>query len=210
MGSADTDNGYTAARSLYGSQNVFGDSEGEEKKMNRMVCFTLIVIPDLFTTSKCLQEELQAVLVKYPHAKIVIIGLPGGTKTLYPEKLLLTPALHSTAILKILCHLYEEKRIFSGNDDDNGCSDRNKTDSFGNTINTNNHRNNSHNNTGNLTTNHGSVVDREEVVYFLGFGVGVFSLLRFVTLSLPDLPWLTGRARCVLAVNGVTRLTRQE
>ena len=154
-----------------GNNGNENENEDEKDKINRMSAFTLIVIPNLFMTINTVENETKIILVKYPYAKIIIIGLPGSPKTIWPTEIKLTPTLHSTAIQKILNFLYEEKRFFSDYEKKVGDGP-------------------------------------EEPVFFLGFGTGVFCLLKYLTEKVPFLPWLVGRVRCVCAVNGVIRLTR--
>ena len=83
------------------------------KKIDRSVSFTVILNPDLFMTSDSLEKDLKSILIKFKYAKIIIIGPIGSTYTLWPKSTVLTPALHSTSLSKLLIHLYSEKRFFN-------------------------------------------------------------------------------------------------
>ena len=47
-----------------------------------------------------------------------------------------------------------------------------------------------------------------EPVYFMGFGTGVMSLSRFVTMYMPGLPWLEPTFRAVILVNGLLKINK--
>jgi hypothetical protein len=77
--------------------------------------FTLVVVPDLFMTLDTLQSLLKALLVKYPFARLVLVGLPGLPNTIWPSDCKLSPDLQARGINRLLIHLHSTYRMYSGN-----------------------------------------------------------------------------------------------
>lgn len=67
--------------------------------------FILVVIPDLFMTLEAMYRQIKDLLISYPYAKIVLVGLPGMPNTVYPEGWILNADLHSKCIAKLLDYL---------------------------------------------------------------------------------------------------------
>lgn len=75
--------------------------------------FTLVVIPDLCMTLDTLQFNLESLLLIYPFARLVLVGLPGLPNTLWPSDVILDPELHSKCIGRLLLHLHTSHRLTS-------------------------------------------------------------------------------------------------
>jgi chemotaxis protein histidine kinase CheA len=88
----------------------FNEDVGTHHK-DRFVAFTLIVFPTLFSSLETLQHQLEQILVKYPWARIVLVGYPGMPNTAWPEGWILNTDLHSRTVLKLLQHLHVERRL---------------------------------------------------------------------------------------------------
>jgi hypothetical protein len=149
--------------------------------VDRWMAFTLIVVPDLFMSLEAMQIQLEMLLVKYPLARLVLIGLPGLPNTLWPSDCVLTPKLHTSAIEKLLVHLYDTNRLSYEEEVLDG-----------------------------KVRNEVRRIEKGggEPVFLMGFGTGVHTLLRFVSLNLPDLPWLESRVKAVCIVNGVIKMNK--
>lgn len=88
------------------------NSRGNSKK-DKKLSFTVVVVPDLFMTLDTLQQHFDPLLLRYPHAKIVLVGLPGLPHTVWPREWILNPDLHSRSIAKLLQHLQTTEQINS-------------------------------------------------------------------------------------------------
>jgi hypothetical protein len=93
-----------------GASHIDVDEEGEPKP-DRWVAFTLVLIPDLFMTLDTLQKAFERLLVKYPHSRIVLVGLPGLPNTVWPKGWSLNPDLHARAIAQLMQFLRKTKRL---------------------------------------------------------------------------------------------------
>ena len=140
---------------------------------NRWIAFTLVVVPDLFTTLDALEAHFKPLLVKFPLARLVLVGLPGLPNTLWPTHWTLNPDLHARSIAKLLQHLHATHRL--------GPAAR-------------------------LPAHMDRAEGDAEPVFFMGLGVGGYSLAQFATVFLPPLLWLKERARVVILVNSVLKL----
>lgn len=80
-------------------------------KPDRWVAFTLVLIPDLFMTLDALENALGPLLTKYPHARIVCVGLPGLPNTVWQNGWVLSPDLHARSISMLLQHLKQKHRL---------------------------------------------------------------------------------------------------
>jgi hypothetical protein len=80
---------------------------------DRFVAFTLIVFPTIFSSLETLQHQLQQILIKYPWARIVLVGYPGLPNTAWPEGWVLNTDLHSRTVVKLMQHLHIERRLSS-------------------------------------------------------------------------------------------------
>lgn len=134
------------------------------QKVDRWVSFTLIIIPDLFSTLDSLQNHLEGILVKYPLARLIFVGLPGLPHTTWPEGWVLNSDLHSRSIAKLLVYLKKEGRIGGSNS--------------------------------------------SEPVFMMGFGLGAYSLSRFIVNFLPGMSWLESRLKVVSFVNGILKFNK--
>ena len=135
--------------------------------------------------------ELKPILIKFPSATIVIIGLPGSSGTVWPRGTPLSPELHSTAITKIVSHLQNRDRFFSLGS--GGLAERKR--SRERTRETYRDR------------DRGRIRFRDPVL-LLGFGIGGHSLLHFVASSLHAIPMMADRIKCLIVVNAVLTLSR--
>jgi multidrug efflux pump subunit AcrA (membrane-fusion protein) len=73
--------------------------------------FVLVVIPDLFMTLESMHIQMKDLLISYPYAKIVLVGLPGMPNTVYPEGWILNADLHSKCIAKLLDYLQRKEKF---------------------------------------------------------------------------------------------------
>jgi hypothetical protein len=111
---ADTNGSINGHSTTNGSNAGFNDTnltDGEGKKLDRWLSFTLIVVPDLFMTLDTLQKYLQQILVKYPLARLILIGLTGLPNTSWPQDWTLNPDLHAMSIAKLITHLKKTDRL---------------------------------------------------------------------------------------------------
>lgn len=147
------------------------DSKSESSSSSDIASsnFTFIVVPDLCMTLDTLQLNLESLLLMYPSACLVLVGLPGLPNTLWPSHVVLDPELHSKCIGRLILQLYDTNRLYSS-----------------------------------------ATKDREEErgpIFMMGFGTGAFSLLRFVSLLLPNIQWLEVKAVCI--INSVITLSKE-
>lgn len=84
-------------------------SESEEK--DRWLAFTLILVPDVFMTLETLHKSFEPIVVKYPLARLVIVGPPGSPYTHWPRGWILNADMQSRSILSLLLHLKERGRV---------------------------------------------------------------------------------------------------
>ena len=143
--------------------------------------FTLVVVPDLFMTLDVLQSNLEALIVRYPSARLVLVGLPGLPNTIWPAEQTLNAELHCSAIGKLLHCLHTACRLSSA-----GSAYNSRVG----------------------TANNGQKGGMGDPVFLLGFGIGAYSLQRFVSLLLPSMYWLQLRVKAVLIVNGLIKISK--
>ena len=79
--------------------------------LNELASFTLIVIPDLFSTLESLFIYLSELIAVYPRSKIVLVGLPGLPYTTWPSGTIITCDLHAKCIGKLLSFLLKKGKI---------------------------------------------------------------------------------------------------
>ena len=99
-----------------GSAKTRGDNDGTEKRYKND-SFTLIIVPDLFSTLESIQSHFEPLLTKYPRARLVLVGLPGLPNTHWPRGSVLGSALYIRCILSLITYLAEKEIFFSHPDD---------------------------------------------------------------------------------------------
>lgn len=103
-GVSPSDNGGSTAESK-------GEADHTDDKESIRSSFTLVFIPDLFMTLDTLQSHYESLLLKYPYAQLLLIGLPGLPSTVWPNNWVLNSDLQSRAIAKLVQHLVSTQRI---------------------------------------------------------------------------------------------------
>lgn len=78
------------------------EREGQEKKW---ISFTIVVVPDIFMCLQTMEKYLSPILLKYPLARLVLVGLPGLPYTHWPRGWVLNIDLHARSIGALLQHL---------------------------------------------------------------------------------------------------------
>jgi len=78
--------------------------------LDRWVAFTLVVVPDVFSSLDALETQLRPLLAKFPMARLVLVGLPGLPNTAWPPHWVLNPDLHARAVAKLMQHLHSTGR----------------------------------------------------------------------------------------------------
>lgn len=73
---------------------------------NRQMSFTLVVVPDLFMTLETLEVSLDRLLDKFPHARLVLVGVPGLPNTNWPPGFVLNSDIFARAMSKLLMFLH--------------------------------------------------------------------------------------------------------
>ena len=99
--------------STRGAQDQDRDQDQDTKLLDRFVAFTLVVFPNLFSSLDTLQAQLQPLLVKFPWARIVLVGLPGLPNTAWPEGWVLNTDLYSRCTVKLMQFLKSERKLSS-------------------------------------------------------------------------------------------------
>lgn len=79
--------------------------------IDREVCFTLFVLPDLFSTLENLENQFDPLLTKFPSAQVVLVGFPGLPNTIWPAHWILNTDLHIRCLGYLLRHLRRSKRL---------------------------------------------------------------------------------------------------
>lgn len=83
------------------------------KDFDRWLAFTLVVVPDLFSTLEVLQRALEPILTKYPLARIVLVGVPGMPNTSWPKGWVLNSDMHARSLVKLFQFLHAKSRLTS-------------------------------------------------------------------------------------------------
>ena len=86
-------------------------SSNGEPKIDRWLGFTLLVVPGLFTTLDTLHKYLQPLLVKYPCAHIVLLGLAGAPNTMWPADSQFSPDQQARCMMQLLHHLKVSRQL---------------------------------------------------------------------------------------------------
>ncbi|CAM9235500.1 unnamed protein product, partial [Ectocarpus fasciculatus] len=84
--------------------------------VDRWLVFTLILIPDVFMTLETLHKSFESLLVKYPLARLVIVGPPGSPYSHWPRGWILNADIQSRSILSLMLHLKETDRVGNRSD----------------------------------------------------------------------------------------------
>jgi len=87
------------------------NAEKDPRDVDRWVAFTLVIVPDLFMTLDTLQTNFEPLLTKYPHSRIVLVGLPGSPNTVWPNGWVLNSDLHARSIAKLMQFLKQKKKL---------------------------------------------------------------------------------------------------
>ena len=64
-------------------------------------------------TLDALEAQLKPILIKFPMARFVLVGVPGSPNTIWPSHWILNPDLQSRAVAKLMKHLHETDRLAS-------------------------------------------------------------------------------------------------
>jgi len=91
--------------------NPIPKCEKGPRDVDRWVAFTLVIIPDLFMTLDTLQTNFEPLLTKYPHSRILLVGLPGSPNTVWPNGWVLNSDLHARSIAKLMQFLKQKKKL---------------------------------------------------------------------------------------------------
>ncbi len=104
------DKAYDSDTDAQGNPIVKSD-EKDPRDVDRWVAFTLVIIPDLFMTLDTLQTNFEPLLTKYPHSRIILVGLPGLPNTVWPNGWVLNSDLHARSIAKLMQFLRQKKKL---------------------------------------------------------------------------------------------------
>ena len=162
-------------------------------------------------TLDAIEAQLKPILVKFPMARFVLVGVPGAPNTMWPSHWILNPDLQSRAVAKLMKHLHETDRLASYRFPPEHLT-RSKEDTepiffMGDTI------------SQSMFNMHLIHPYRPTLTHLLcllfpsylshpGFGIGGHTLSRFIDSFLPELPWLQSRIRAILLVNTILKITR--
>lgn len=83
---------------------------------DRLLAFTLFLMPDVFMTLETLHKCFEPLIVKYPMARIIIVGPPGSPFTHWPRGWILNADMQARSILSLLLHLKETNRVGANSD----------------------------------------------------------------------------------------------
>eukprot|EP01041_Mallomonas_annulata_P002218 gene2218-4307_t len=92
------------------------DGQGEsepEPVPGHADAFTVIIVPDLFSTLETIKVLFEPLLTRYPSSRLVLMGLPGLPNTHWARGCTLDPDLSMRSICALLIHLRDKNRLIS-------------------------------------------------------------------------------------------------
>ena len=114
--SMDSPAGVGFSTSVSSLETAKGTQPMSTANLDRWLPFTLILVPDIFMTLETLHKAFEPILVKYPMARLILIGPPGNPYTHWPRGWILNADLQSRSVLSILLHLKEKNRVGNKSD----------------------------------------------------------------------------------------------